>query len=312
MPAEDWSTPETYPGDVHFKCVGCGKCCDSPPQLSIREMYALVDDFVLEASLLTKPIRLPGAVRAKVGNLHARVGQMGIDRAVALGGLKTVATTGSFAGSEVVTTLSAIVRGYPHKARCPALQADNSCGVYARRPSTCRYLPAQHLFARDEQGLAIGIFNSQHKQHCDWSPSAPTVLRDGVLVDEEMVEAFSMAEADERADGELLGLLLDRDDLMGNDEFELLIADLIEQSIEETEVTIPVAVFTLWLEVLKKEGELPSHYDIPTPEEVARRQQAVCQRMIDVNLREKDRAARPHTEMLRLHLRLNEQIIRDM
>lgn len=303
---------ESFETDVHFKCIGCGKCCDSPPQLSIREMYNLLDDFVLEASFLTKPLRLPSAVRAKIGRLHARLGQMGIDRAVELGGLKSIATAGHFEGCEVVTTLSAIVRGYPHKARCPALREDNSCGIYARRPSTCRYLPAQHLFARSEQRLAVDVFRSQHGQDCDWSRAAPPVLRDGVLVDDEMVQAFSTAEADEHADGQLLRLLLHRDDAIGGEEYNLGVSDLVERSMNDTEATIPVAFFTLFLEALKKDGELPSYYDPPTAKEVACRQQAVCRRLIEANVREDACADRAHTESMRLHLDVNDQLITEI
>jgi len=53
--------------DVNFRCVGCGRCCDSAPQLSISEAIRLVDDFPLMASIVSmQTAAAPGIVRPLV------------------------------------------------------------------------------------------------------------------------------------------------------------------------------------------------------------------------------------------------------
>lgn len=295
--------------DINFLCTACGKCCDSQPQ--VKEMYSLLDVFVMEASLICQPTTVPVAFRRRHTQADAAMGQMVAKRAVELGGLKAQSMGGVFGyGTELVVTLSGHAMGYPHKRRCPALNSDNKCGIYDRRPATCRYIPGQHLVPGNQQHLAVGKFRDMHRNEaCDWSSSAPTLVRDGVIIEPTMNEAFSVAETDERRDGQLLQTLLDEDFCLTNSDWEVSISDYLTECLQTHEATIPVAIFTLFLDHLKRQGKLPSGYDVPDFKEVAQRQVTLCLALIETNLREKDRAARPHTELLREHLRLNKALL---
>jgi len=35
------------PRGINFACLKCGKCCNGPPGISIREAVTLMDDFQL-------------------------------------------------------------------------------------------------------------------------------------------------------------------------------------------------------------------------------------------------------------------------
>ncbi|MCV9964919.1 YkgJ family cysteine cluster protein [Pararhizobium sp. BT-229] len=297
--------------DINFLCTACGKCCDSQPQISVREMYSLLDDFVMEASLICQPTTVPEAFRRRHTPAHAAMGQMVANRAVELGGLKTHSIGGVFGyGKELVVTLAGNALGYPHKRRCPVLTSDNKCGIYDRRPATCRYIPGQHLVPMDQQHLAVGKFRELHgKERCDWSSSAPALVRDGVIVEPTMTEAFRVAESDERGDGLLLQSLLDEDLCLTSSEGEISISDFVTQCLQTHEATIPVAIFTMFLDDLRSHGRLPKGYDVPYFKEVAQRQITLCLALIETNLREKDKAARSHTEMLREHLRVNKALL---
>lgn len=251
--------------DINFLCTACGKCCDSQPQLSVREMYSLLDVFVMEASLICQPTTVPETFRRRHTQSDAAMGQMVANRAVELGGLKTQSIGGVFGyGKELVVTLSGNALGYPHKRRCPALTGDNKCGIYDMRPATCRYIPGQHLVPRDQQHLAVGKFRELHgNEACDWSSSAPALVRDGSIVETAMNEAFSVAETDERRDGQLLRSLLDEDFCLTSSDGEMSISDYVAQCLQTHEATIPVAIFTIFLDHLRSNGKLPEGFNVP-------------------------------------------------
>lgn len=284
--------------DFRFSCRACGKCCNGPPMLSVREMYEHLDDFVLSASIIVQPSKVPSSLDA---TWRERV-RLTIGRVIELGSMTFPAR-----GHEMVATLSGVIL-QEHKRRCPVLASDNRCGIYDTRPNTCRYLPGQHLLPLDRQEVAFRDFRKQMRDNCDWSANAPLIYRDNRFVDVGMSDAFSRAEEDDISDASLLATLLrvgDEESLGGE---QVGIRGAIDAAIDSGESTIPVAGFTMLLEGVKARSELPDHYVVPSAGTVARRQAEVCRRLIERNLREKDLAARPQTEVLRETLSLNTQI----
>lgn len=292
--------------EIRFACRACGKCCDGPPQLSIREMYNHLDDFVLQASIITQPVKTP----QKLGK-NRELAQMIADRSLELGSVRLPAE-GPWGSGDVLTTLSASVLPYPHKRRCNALGDDGRCSIYERRPNTCRYVPGQHLLPLDKQDIAMDEFKSRMSDNCDWSDDAPVVVQNGRFVIPEVKNAFHAAEEDDRADGRLLTLLLEEDYVLDGGDGGTSFTDLVKQSISTLEVELPVAVFTYFMEGLRENGLLPTGYCVPPVETVARKQIAVCERLIAEYIRRKDRDARPHTEMLRKLIELNKAALEEL
>lgn len=285
--------------EFRFSCRACGKCCNGPPQLSVREMYEHLDDFVLSASIIVQPSKVPSSFEP---TWRERV-RLTIGRVIELGSMTFPAR-----GQEMVATLSGVVLQEHHKRRCPVLASDNRCAIYDTRPNTCRYLPGAHLLPMDQQGMAFGDFRAQMRDNCDWSASSPLIYQDKHFVDAGMAEAFSRAEEDDRADASLLETLLrigDEEPLLGE---MVSIREAIDGALDSGETTLPVAIFTILLEGVRARAELPEFYVVPSAGIVARRQAEVCRRMIERNLREKDPTAQAQTEVLRDTLFINKQV----
>ncbi|TLX16074.1 YkgJ family cysteine cluster protein [Rhizobium sp. MHM7A] len=293
--------------DFRFACKACGKCCDGPPQMSIREMYEHLDDFVLQANLMTQPVKTP-FIRDRESH---ELTQMIANRSLELGSLRHFAYDSFHGDPEVLTTLSGTALGYPHKRRCTVLTSEGTCGIYERRPNTCRYVPGQHLLPPDRQDVAMKEFKARMSANCDWSDDAPLVLKDGRFLDPAISDAFAKAEADDLMDGRLLELLVETDCEFGdsNGDFGFSFSDLVNKSARTMQVDLPIVFFTYFMIALRDEGLLPDVYNVPSPAEVASRQIAVCERLINENIRLRDREARPHTEMLREMVAINKSAL---
>lgn len=295
--------------DFRFSCKGCGKCCDSPPQLSIREMYEHLDDFVLFASIVSQPVDIPPDRR--ISDVRLEIGRMISRKSVELGSITFVPVDAyGSEGPEMLANVSGVVQK-EHIERCPALSDDNRCSIYETRPNTCRYVPGQHLLPVGHQDVMFRIFKERHKNDCDWSETAPLVVEAGDFCDAGMSAAAASAEADDRLDAVLFARLLDLDEEIMMAGMPMKVSDGLQNAINEFECNIPVAAFTVFLRGLRDRGGLPEAYNVPSVAEVARRQRAVCERLIDRNLRRKDRSARSATDALRAIAGINRDLERE-
>lgn len=112
---------------------------------------------------------------------------------------------------QLFVTISAIVEDQG-KGRCPALQ-ENSCGVYERRPLTCRTVPLH--YSRPPSSLAAYLdgFVSTPGYRCSTSEGADILQGDHVLSDEirrAREEAVRVAERDRDWKDVISGLMKDR------------------------------------------------------------------------------------------------------
>jgi Fe-S-cluster containining protein len=292
--------------DVNFRCVGCGRCCDSAPQLSISEAIRLVDDFPLMASIVSMQTdqNLPG--------WRGEIAKMTMERSQELGALQMEATNSNWQSVKFVTTLSAVVIQPPSTQRCPALQSDGRCGIYDRRPNVCRYVPAQHLAPKKRQQLTVSVFIDKHDQDCDWSPSAPQLLVGGVLVNPEMSASFQNAEHDDLRDAALLHALVKDGTTFTAESEEVCIEDFLETAMNSQtgESRFPFSLLALLLEDLNKTGLLPEGYPPFSAKDIVRRQVTTCERMIAKNVARKDSRDREVTAELRFMLSMNKSILR--
>lgn len=107
-----------------------------------------MDDFPLEATLGTIFPHFDDHLK---DDFDGWLALQNMTQQISLGGLagRSVAPDGTFA--DCLTSMSATVIYSEIQNSCPALQQGGECGIYERRPSVCRYVPAQHLVPFDRQ-----------------------------------------------------------------------------------------------------------------------------------------------------------------
>ena len=192
------------PAGFGFACIACGRCCNSPPRVSLAELFRHQHVFI--GSLAVVPLSAGGdAARSALWDRIA----FRVPQALAGGGISHVAV---------------MPQGYDYdsQARCPALQQDGACALHATgKPAQCAAVPLDPLapdVAQDtvlaermgepawrEAGCLAPIDHGTHK----------TLTRAGAVVD----AAFAGALAGRRA-----GMMEDRD-LWGQAVFETLTTD---------------------------------------------------------------------------------------
>lgn len=187
-----------------FACTGCGKCCNRAPEMELGEAAALADVFVfrLMFRLYWLPDRLqdfsalaragPNASaifygrKRRLGEFAARKWSLKIRRDG-----KPVPYTKYLSLSALALDTSPGV--------CGAL-SDTQCGIYERRPLSCRSVPFHYSRAESEAGADLDTFVSTPGYRCDTSNNANVVLEDGRIVAPEIGAARAAAISIARAD----------------------------------------------------------------------------------------------------------------
>ncbi|GAB7126217.1 hypothetical protein JCM19000A_07240 [Silvimonas sp. JCM 19000] len=121
MVSADWS----------LHCTACGRCCNSPPLLSLDELWQHRHTFI-------------GCISVRRLPRNASAGQRALAAQLLPGG----------AADDLVLLL----QGYQWASQpsCPALQSDQRCGVHgAHKPATCRVVPLDALLPDAEQALLL-------------------------------------------------------------------------------------------------------------------------------------------------------------
>jgi Fe-S-cluster containining protein len=124
---------------IGFLCNACGKCCNTPPAMSVPELFRHRDRFI--GSLAVGRVR-----RLAAGSRIAAegTGQAG-DRVLDEGDADALAflQDSVFHRSEDGwVTLVTQAFDYPSIGRCPALGSDGSCAVHGQdKPLMCRVVP---------------------------------------------------------------------------------------------------------------------------------------------------------------------------
>jgi len=95
-------------------------------------------------------------------------------------------------------TISAMTNDHG-QGRCPALQ-DAVCGIYERRPLTCRTVPLHYSRPMSVLGRYIDTFTGSAGYECDTSANAPAILEGRSILDplirQARDDAISMAKTD--------------------------------------------------------------------------------------------------------------------
>ncbi|EKS9797276.1 MULTISPECIES: YkgJ family cysteine cluster protein [Burkholderia] len=118
-------------------CNACGRCCNSAPTLSLRELFRHGHRFVGALTIRRVPTRRTGERWRAGGREHA----LDADDVAASDALSArLFHRSGGAGSEwIALTLQGY--DYPSLGRCAALADDGRCSVHADKPSICRAVP---------------------------------------------------------------------------------------------------------------------------------------------------------------------------
>ncbi|WP_345816009.1 hypothetical protein AAGS40_17320 [Paraburkholderia sp. PREW-6R] len=187
-------TPPTL-NAFSFGCSACGKCCNTPPALSLPELFRHRDLFIGCLAIGRVPRRRTGE-RLRTGN-HTSV----LDESDVAAFDSIARTLLHHANGE---TFSIVAQGYdyPSLARCPALLDDGLCAVHLQgKPVTCEVVPLdplvpdrfQHLVlaGRSQSAAYLGADCIQEGAHAD----EPLLVANGRIEDDGATNALSRRRA---------------------------------------------------------------------------------------------------------------------
>lgn len=187
-----------------FACTQCGQCCNRAPELELGEAAALADVFVLR--LMLRIYSLPRSLADYQSQSRPR------DQASAEF-YQSKRLLSSFAaaswpakvrrGDRAVDyiqylSLSALPLDLG-AGSCSALR-DNRCGIYPRRPLSCRSVPLHYSRPESAATRELDAFTATPGFACATGADAPVVIADDQVIDPVMRAARAEAAARAQAD----------------------------------------------------------------------------------------------------------------
>jgi Fe-S-cluster containining protein len=127
-----------------FQCTACGKCCNSPPQLSIPELFHHQTLFV--GSVAIRRVQRYQAKMRVGSDVHAY--ELNADDARAFRELSDQLLFRVEKPFDSGYDFAIITQGfhYSSQQRCPALGDDEKCAIYQnKQPTTCSAVPMDAL-----------------------------------------------------------------------------------------------------------------------------------------------------------------------
>lgn len=142
-----------------FHCTACGKCCTGWLPLTLKDALAHAGRFPL--AVVWTPVKQA----SKAFDITAKLGL-------------TVKTRDKKKLAVRIVPTAYIPPSLP----CPALTADNLCGIHAEKPSRCRAMP---FFPYRDENDQADLLVPRAGWTCDTSAAAPVVYRDKGVVERE-------------------------------------------------------------------------------------------------------------------------------
>ncbi|AOR71760.1 flagellin N-methylase [Burkholderia stabilis] len=125
-------------------CNACGRCCNSAPALSLRELFRHRRRFVGALTIRRVPKHRVGERWRAGGREHALdADDVAAADALAARLFHRIGGPGNSGGEWVALTLQGY--DYPSLGRCAALADDGRCSVHADKPSICGAVPLDPL-----------------------------------------------------------------------------------------------------------------------------------------------------------------------
>ncbi|WP_175883901.1 YkgJ family cysteine cluster protein [Burkholderia sp. BCC0044] len=189
-------------------CNTCGRCCNSAPTLSLRELFRHRHRFVGALTIRRVPKRRIGERWQAGGREHA----LDADDVAAADALadRLFHRGGGVQGEWLALTLQGY--DYPSLGRCAALADDGRCGVHANKPSICGAVPldpmlpdrlqARVLAARRDDAAWLGancIVEAGREQSANESSFPIPLVTAGQIADRAALDAHRDALVFERA-----------------------------------------------------------------------------------------------------------------
>ncbi|KVM96341.1 YkgJ family cysteine cluster protein [Burkholderia stagnalis] len=124
--------------DTYFlACHACGRCCNSAPTLSLRELFRHRDRFVGALAIQRVPARRVGE-RVRTGGVEH---VLDADDVAACDALAEALFHRASGGRHGWLALTLQGYDYPSLGRCPALADDGRCTIHADKPAICGAVP---------------------------------------------------------------------------------------------------------------------------------------------------------------------------
>ena len=173
-----------------FACTACGKCCNSPPAMTLAELFRHRDLFIGCLAISRVPRKRPGE-RLRVGQHEHLLGEADI------AAFTSIEDTLLYRAGDTVS-ITAQGYDYPSLARCPALQDDGRCAIHLRgKPVTCEVVPLdplvpdalQHLVlaGRKQSAAYLGADCIQSGERAD----ATLLVNNGRVIDADAQDALT-------------------------------------------------------------------------------------------------------------------------
>ena len=194
------------PAVRRFACTQCGKCCNRPPEVELSEAAALADTFVfrLMFGLHWLPQRLADYRAPRGDTPDSGAIYYGKKRLLGAFAARKYSAKRWRDGKPVRYTKYLRISALSLDTRPGACSAliGNRCGIYDRRPLSCRSVPFHYSRSEAAAEAALDAFVGTSGYRCDTGDSAEVVIRDGRIVargiEAVRSEAVAMAERDRR------------------------------------------------------------------------------------------------------------------
>lgn len=184
-----------------FACTACGKCCNRSPEVELSEAAALADIFVFR--LMFRLYWLPRSL-ADVATDERPASAIFYEKKRLLSAFAArkvpvkLRRDGKAVDYTKYLTLSALSLDTGAGA-CAALR-DKRCGIYDRRPLSCRTVPLHYSRPEALAASDLDAFVSTPGYECDTGEGAEAMIEGGRIVDQATLrpraEALSIAERD--------------------------------------------------------------------------------------------------------------------
>lgn len=180
-----------------FACTQCGKCCNRSPEVELSEAAPLADVFVFR--LMFRLYWLPRALSdyLATGERGPNAGAIFYEKKRLLSAfaarkypvkLRRAGRSVEYTKYLVISALS-LDTG---TAACAALRGKR-CGIYERRPLSCRTVPFHYSRPEALTASELDAFVSNPAYECDTEEAAALVIDRGRIVDEAMLQARAQA-----------------------------------------------------------------------------------------------------------------------
>lgn len=179
-----------------FACTQCGKCCNRSPEVLLSEAAALADIFVFR--LMFRLYSLPHQVNDYITlDERANTSAIFFEKKRLLGAFAARRYRTKMWRDEklVQYTKYLMISALAVDTRpgaCSALSGKR-CGIYDRRPLSCRTVPFHYSRAQGLMEAGLKAFVETPGYECDTSETAEIITADGQIVAPEIKAARSAA-----------------------------------------------------------------------------------------------------------------------